>query len=116
MPAMAAAALIIAARVMRLSEMSPMVGNIAMSLSATYHCTAAVAATGVTMALGSPTASWRMTAQNMVEPLAPPTPMMPSIAPDIALGLTILPPPLIMVCAASARDNFARASHAIPDA
>jgi len=57
-----------------------------------------------------------MTAQNMVEPLAPPTPMMPSIAPDIALGLTTLPPPLIMVCAASARDNCARASHAIPEA
>src|SRR5512139_1581131 len=61
--AVACAAFAIAARVIRLIEISPMVGNIAMSLSATYHCTAAVAATGVTIVFGNDSGNARMIAQ-----------------------------------------------------
>ena len=39
--------------VMRLSETSPIEGYIAMSLSATYHCTAAVPATVLIITLGT---------------------------------------------------------------
>jgi hypothetical protein len=39
--------------VMRLSATSPIEGYMAMSLSATYHCAAAVPATALTMTLGT---------------------------------------------------------------
>ena len=55
-----------------------------------------------------------MMAQAMVEPLAPPTPSTPSIAPARCLACTILLPPRIMVCAASERDSLASASQAFP--
>ena len=57
-----------------------------------------------------------MMAQAMVEPLAPPTPSTPSIAPARCLACTILLPPRIMVCAASERDSLASASQGVPDA
>ena len=62
---------------MRFREMSPMEGNMMMSLSATYHCTAAVAATTLTITLGARGGSARMMAQAIEVPFAPPRPTAP---------------------------------------
>ena len=51
--ATAFAAFSMTALVMRLIETSPIEGYMAMSLSATYHCTAAVPATVLIMTLGT---------------------------------------------------------------
>ena len=105
MPAAASTALAIAARVMRLSEMSPMVGNIAMSLAATYHCTAAVAATGVIMTLGNATGSAAHDGAGHRGAVRPANAEHAGKA-VIEHGphFTVVLPPRIMVCAASARD------------
>src|SRR6476619_3746359 len=94
--------------------MSPIVGYIAMSLSATYHCTAAVAATGVTMHFGKPSGSARMIAQAMVDPLAPPPPITPAISRRANLARTISIPAAIMALAASARARRPRSAQASP--
>ena len=53
-----------------------------MSLSATYHCTAAVAATTLTITLGARGGSTRMMAQAIEVPFAPPRPTAPCISPS----------------------------------
>ena len=115
-PVTAKAAFSITALVMRFKTISPMVGNIAISLSATYHWTAAVAATGVTMTFGNKDGSARIIAQNTVEPFAPPTPITPERSPVSNFCSKDLVPPAIMVSAAWERSMAASSSHVTPEA
>jgi hypothetical protein len=71
------------ARVMRLSATSPIDGYIATSLSATYHCAAAVPATVLTTILGTRYGYARMIEHTRLVPFAPPSPMTPEISPSM---------------------------------
>src|SRR6516165_8372906 len=57
--------------VMRFSEMSPIDGYMAISLSATYHCTAAVPATVLTMTFGIRYGSERRIEHTRLVPFVP---------------------------------------------
>ena len=87
-----------------------------MSLSATYHCTAAVAATALTMTLGTKGGSVRISAHDIAVPLAPPIPIAPSSALSSKRRQITDFPPSIIASLAAVRSSEARSSQLIPTA
>src|SRR5215471_20269520 len=104
------------ALVMRFSETSPIEGYMAMSLSATYHCTAAVPATVLIMIFGKRYGNARRIEHTRLVPFAPPTPMAPAISPLEYLSSKILVPPWTITAAASWRERSSSACQDTPTA
>ena len=88
----------------------------AMSLSATYHCTAAVPATVLIITLGTRYGNARRIEQTRLVPLAPPSPMAPAISPLENFSINILVPPSIITAAASWRVCSVSVCHDAPAA
>src|SRR5262249_4967236 len=114
--ATASAASSITDLVIRLSETSPIEGYMAISLSATYHCTAAVPATVLIITLGTREGIARRIEQTRLVPFAPPSPMAPAISPFKNCSISILLPPSIITVAASWRDCSFSICHDAPAA
>src|SRR5262249_54221178 len=102
--------------VMRLSAMSPIDGYMATSLSATYHCAAAVPATALTTTLGTRYGNARMMEHTRLVPFAPPNPMTPEIWPLTNPSSNSFFPPSAIAAAASWRERSLSACQDAPAA
>jgi len=93
---------------------SPIDGYMAISLSATYHCTAAVPATVLTMTFGTRYGSERRIEHTRLVPFAPPIPIAPAMSPFMYFSCKSLMPPSTITAAASWRIYPSSASQDMP--